>query len=68
METPDFPAEYLPTATNMGENLEELHATTGIQWTYVSPAGFFNPEGKRTGSYQKGKDPLILNSKALGCS
>ncbi|NRG33087.1 NAD(P)-dependent oxidoreductase, partial [Niallia circulans] len=34
-----------------------------IQWTYISPGGFFNPEGKRTGTYQKGGDVLVLNSK-----
>ncbi|MGG3889715.1 NAD(P)-dependent oxidoreductase [Metabacillus fastidiosus] len=63
MDTPDFPEAYFPTASNMGKNLEELQNTSGIQWTYISPAGFFDPEGKRTGSYQKGKDQLTLNSK-----
>ncbi|MED4452013.1 NAD(P)-dependent oxidoreductase [Metabacillus fastidiosus] len=63
MNTPDFPEAYFPTASNMGKNLEELQNTSGIQWTYISPAGFFDPEGKRTGSYQKGKDQLTLNSK-----
>ncbi|AYV71847.1 NAD(P)-dependent oxidoreductase [Bacillus sp. PK3-056] len=63
METHDFPEAYLPTATNMGENLEELQSTNGIQWTYISPAGFFDAEGKRTGTYQKGGDQLMFNSK-----
>ncbi|MGG3799589.1 NAD(P)-dependent oxidoreductase [Metabacillus fastidiosus] len=63
MDTPDFPEAYFPTASNMAKNLEELQNTSGIQWTYISPAGFFDPEGKRTGSYQKGKDQLTLNSK-----
>ncbi|WP_160724968.1 NAD(P)-dependent oxidoreductase [Bacillus sp. USDA818B3_A] len=63
LETPDFPEAYLPTASNMMKNLKELQDTEGIQWTYISPAAFFNPEGKRTGSYRKGKDQLILNSK-----
>ncbi|OYD09627.1 NAD(P)-dependent oxidoreductase [Paludifilum halophilum] len=62
-ETPDFPEAYLPTAKNAGKNLEELQNTSKIQWTYISPAGFFDPEGKRTGTYQKGKDRLILNAK-----
>lgn len=62
-DTPDFPAAFLPTAINMGKALEELQNTSGFQWTYISPAGLFDPEGKRTGSYQKGKDQLILNSK-----
>ncbi|MDQ0198662.1 NAD(P)-dependent oxidoreductase [Neobacillus ginsengisoli] len=62
MNTPDFPKEYFATASNQGRNLEELQAATGIQWTFISPAAFFNPEGKRTGSYQKGKDNLIVNA------
>ncbi|KIL41814.1 hypothetical protein SD70_04100 [Gordoniibacillus kamchatkensis] len=63
LETPNFPAAYYPTASNMAKNLEELQSTSGIQWTYISPAAFFNPEGKRTGSYQQGKDRLLVNAK-----
>ncbi|MFD2133976.1 NAD(P)-dependent oxidoreductase [Pseudogracilibacillus auburnensis] len=63
MDTPDFPKSYLPVATNMGKNLEDLQKASGINWTYISPAGFFDPEGKRTGSYEKGGEQLLLNSK-----
>lgn len=63
MDTPQFPKEYLATATNQGKNLEDLQNESEIQWTFVSPAAFFNPDGKRTGSYQKGKDNLIVNAK-----
>ncbi|MFP7478388.1 NAD(P)-dependent oxidoreductase [Terribacillus saccharophilus] len=62
-ETPDFPDAYLPTAANMGENLKELENVEGIQWTYISPGGFFDAEGKRTGSYQSGGDVMILNKQ-----
>ena len=62
-DTPEFPEPYLATAKNMGKNLEELQNTSGIQWTYISPAGFFDAEGQRTGTYQKGGDQLIFNSK-----
>lgn len=62
-DTPEFPEAYLATAKNMGKNLEELQNTSGIQWTYISPAGFFDAEGQRTGTYQKGGDQLIFNSK-----
>lgn len=62
-DTPEFPEAYLATAKNMGKNLEELQYTNGFQWTYISPAGFFDAEGKRTGTYQKGKDQLLFNSK-----
>ncbi|MEF2248709.1 NAD(P)-dependent oxidoreductase [Paenibacillus sp. IITD108] len=63
MDTPDFPAAYFPTAFNMGKNYEELQQTSGIQWTYISPSAFFDPSGKRTGSYVKGKDQLLVNTK-----
>ncbi|MFJ7933926.1 NAD(P)-dependent oxidoreductase [Sporosarcina sp. NPDC096371] len=63
IETPEFPKEYFATASNQGKNLEDLQNASGIRWTFISPAAFFNPEGKRTGSYQRGKDNLIVNSK-----
>lgn len=63
IDTPDFPDMFKPTANGQGRNLKELQETTDVQWTFVSPAGHFDPEGKRTGSYQLGKDHLILNAK-----
>lgn len=63
VDTPEFPQEYFATASNQAKNLEDLQASSGLKWTFVSPAGFFNPEGKRTGAYLKGKDNLILNSQ-----
>lgn len=63
MDTPDFPDFVYPTASNAAKQLEELQNADSITWTYISPAGFFDPEGKRTGSYQVGKDHVILNSK-----
>jgi len=61
--TPEFPEEYLPTARNMDENLKDLQNADSIQWTYISPSAFFDPQGDRTGSYQKGKDHLLFNSQ-----
>jgi uncharacterized protein len=63
MDTPEFQKEIWLIATNQGENLEDLQSLTEVNWTFLSPAVFFNPEGKRTGSYQKGKDHLIVNAK-----
>ena len=61
-DTPEFPKEYLPTAKNQGQNLQDLKEADGLKWTFISPAAFFNPEGKRTGSYQKGQENLIVNA------
>ncbi|GIN76633.1 MULTISPECIES: NAD(P)-dependent oxidoreductase [Bacillus] len=60
--TPEFPKEYLPTAKNQGQNLQDLKEAGELKWTFISPAAFFNPEGKRTGSYQKGQENLIVNT------
>lgn len=62
LETPDFPKEYYPTAFHAGENLKDLEQTKDVTWTYLSPAAFFNPEGRRTGSYQEGKDHVMGNA------
>lgn len=63
MDTPEFPAEYKATAQNQGQNLMDLQATTSLDWTFLSPAIFFNPEGKRTGTYQAGLDHVLPNQK-----
>lgn len=62
-ETPDFPEAYLATAKNMGKNLIELQSTSDVKWTYISPSAFFDPQGKRIGNYESGKEQLIVNSK-----
>ncbi|MED4015586.1 NAD(P)-dependent oxidoreductase [Sutcliffiella cohnii] len=63
IDTPEFPDSVKPTAKGQGRNLQELQATTDITWTFISPSAVFDAEGKRTGSYQSGKDHLLVNSK-----
>ncbi len=63
VDSPGFPDAYKATATNQGKNLQDLQASSGIQWTFLSPAGFFNPEGVRTGKYESGKDQILVNSE-----
>ncbi|AIQ52263.1 NAD(P)-dependent oxidoreductase [Paenibacillus sp. FSL R7-0331] len=62
VETPGFPDFVKPTALNQGKNLEILQGTEGLKWTFVSPSANF-AVGARTGSYTKGKDHLLANSK-----
>ncbi|KUP24617.1 NAD(P)-dependent oxidoreductase [Paenibacillus sp. DMB5] len=62
VETPGFPDFVKPTALNQGRNLEILQGTEGLKWTFVSPSANF-AVGARTGSYVKGKDHLLVNSK-----
>lgn len=62
-ETPEFPEAFKSTANGQAQNLADLEASEGVQWTFLSPAAFFDPEGRRTGRYQKGDDGFIVNSK-----
>ncbi|MFP7494494.1 NAD(P)-dependent oxidoreductase [Terribacillus saccharophilus] len=63
LDTPDFPEGAFPTASNMAEHLKELESSEGIEWTFLSPAVFFDPTGKRTGSYQAGGDVMMVNKQ-----
>lgn len=61
-ETPEFPEAFKSIANSQAQNLSDLEASEGIQWTFLSPAAFFDPEGRRTGRYQKGDDGFIVNN------
>ncbi|WP_221568764.1 NAD(P)-dependent oxidoreductase [Alkalihalobacillus sp. TS-13] len=63
IDTEDLPENVQRTAIGQTKNLQELRESQGITWTYVSPPAFFDPEGPKTGVYQKGKDNLLKNTK-----
>ncbi|WP_429827529.1 NAD(P)-dependent oxidoreductase [Campylobacter concisus] len=63
MDTPDFPTAYMGVAKATAESYFELKDRSNLLWTYVSPAGDYDPNGARTGKYVLGGDNLILNSK-----
>lgn len=60
---PDFPDAFKPLAAAMAKGLSELRGRNDVKWTYISPAGDFQADGERTGSYTLGGEELILNSK-----
>ncbi|MNZ89166.1 NmrA-like family protein [compost metagenome] len=62
LETPEFPEMFFATASNQSKNLDILQATSGVNWTFISPSALF-ALGERTGAYQTGKDNLLVNSK-----
>lgn len=62
METASFPEEYKPTATNMAKALDILK-NSNVNWTYISPSAFFDPNGNRTEKYTEGEETLLLNSE-----
>jgi uncharacterized protein len=55
------PAPWLPIATSHAKALDLLKKSS-INWTYFSPAAFFEP-GERTGKFRLGKDALIANEQ-----
>jgi len=61
LESGHLPAEWVAVATTHGRLLEKLRATEDIEWTYFSPAAFFQP-GPRTGTFRLGKDDLITGA------
>lgn len=63
METPDFPAAYLPIAEAMAKGLDFLRTVTDVNWTYVSPAADFRDTGEKTGDYLVAGEVFTLNSK-----
>ncbi|MBO4643755.1 MAG: NAD(P)-dependent oxidoreductase [Alphaproteobacteria bacterium] len=63
MDTPDFPEMFKPLARAQGKALEELRQRHDVKWTFISPAGDFQPDGAKTGSYILGGEELTLNDK-----
>lgn len=62
METANFPEDFKPTATNMAKALSILKESK-VNWTYLSPSAYFDPNGNRTGKYAEGAETLLLNSE-----
>ncbi len=56
-----LPPSYLPIVDSHIAVLDNLKKST-IDWTYFSPAAYFEP-GERTTQYRLGKDDLISNEK-----
>ncbi len=61
LESGHLPAPWVPIATSHAKALALLEASD-INWTYFSPAAFFEP-GERTGKYRLGSRSLIANDK-----
>jgi uncharacterized protein len=61
IESGHLPAPWMPIAVSHAKALDLLKKSD-INWSYFSPAGFFEP-GERTGKFRLGKDALIANEK-----
>ncbi|MDO4820507.1 MAG: NAD(P)H-binding protein [Rothia sp. (in: high G+C Gram-positive bacteria)] len=55
LESPDFPAEYLPEAKTFASILDDYRAASGLNWTMLAPSPMIAP-GARTGDYRTEQD------------
>ncbi len=59
-----IPDEIIGAVRALGNfYLDVLLAEKAIDWVFFSPAGIFDVEGKRTGTYRLGKDDLIVDAE-----
>lgn len=63
LETPEFPAEYVPLALAQRDELDALRSRDDVRWTFVSPAADFQAEGARTGAYLLAGEEFTTNDK-----
>lgn len=56
----DIPEAFRGGPAAQKESLEYYRASS-INWTFFSPAGFFDPQGARSGAYTLGGDTQIFN-------
>jgi len=56
-----LPPEWIPIAVSHQKALSALQGTS-VDWTYLSPAAFFEP-GERTGRYRTSKDTLLIDDR-----
>ena len=55
--------DTLPLAQAQGKALEALRTRNDVQWTFLSPAADFQPEGARTGKYILAGEEFTCNAK-----
>lgn len=63
IDVSDPDAPYYPTAYNMYQAYLELPKAKDLQWSYLSPAANFVPDGSRTGNYQLSDNRLKKNAE-----
>lgn len=61
LDTPDFPAAWLPEAEGGRKFLQLLRMERGLDWTFLLPSAEFAP-GERTGTFRLGDDRLLVDA------
>lgn len=65
VDTPDFPAEFVPLASAQGDELTEIRKRDDVRWTFVSPAADFVADGERTDEYILAGEELTTNAAGV---
>jgi putative NADH-flavin reductase len=63
VDSENMPEIYKPLARAMAAAFDQLRARLDVNWTYMSPPGFFDPDSLRTGRYKTGRDDLLFNTR-----
>jgi putative NADH-flavin reductase len=61
LDTPQIPAEHKATALAHREYLNVLRREQELNWTSISPSGWYVPS-ERTGEFRLGGDHLLVNA------
>lgn len=61
IDTPQFPAQWRPTAAGALEALAMLRQEATLDWTFLSPSAHLEP-GARTGVFRLGTDQLLQDA------
>lgn len=59
----DFPEAFKPIAKGMGQALNALREVRNVDWLYISPAAFFDAEGKKSGTYFLAGEEFTVNKQ-----
>ena len=62
-QSPEFPDSFKPLASAMAKALSELRTRSDVNWTYISPAADFRPDGEHTGKYILAGEEFTVNAK-----
>ncbi|KXT82939.1 NAD(P)-dependent oxidoreductase [Streptococcus oralis] len=65
IDTPEFPEEFKPLAKAQADELDLLRTKNNLNWTFVSPAADFIPDGEKTGTYILAGEIFTTNGKGM---
>ncbi len=65
VDTPEFPAPYKGESLAGRAFLEALRGEKDLDWTFISPSAFFDPDGARTGKFRLGGDRLLVGEDGV---